>query len=169
MVVRCTQKLVSLLGRKRVRLVEAAASEDDWYAKLIWLDRRKCLLLAHADTLFPVFVADVRAAELRPFEERVVGWVEGALLEEGLPPDLLGRLDAREVVLAKTASRRVLGVMNEMAFTCAWRADQVGGFANLDVDELNHWLRRRLHSAGGDYREPLELALARLEQRQYKH
>jgi hypothetical protein len=88
-----------------------------------------------------------------------------ALLEEGLPPDLLGRLDAREVVLAKTASRRVLGVMNEMAFTCAWRTEEVGGLGNLDVDELNHWLRRRLHSSGGDYHEPLELTLALLEQR----
>lgn len=148
-------------------LVEAAASEDDWYANLLWLDRRKCLLLVHAGTLFPVFVADVRVAELRPFGERVVGWIEGALLEEGVPPDLLGRLDAREVVLAKTASRQVLGVINEIAFTCAWRTEQVGGVDNLDVDELNHWLRRRLHSTGGnDYHEPFGLALARLEQRQ---
>ncbi len=34
--------------------------DGDWYLNLLWFDRRKCLLLAHVGTLFPVFVADVR-------------------------------------------------------------------------------------------------------------
>lgn len=53
---------------------------------LVWLDRRKCLLVTHAGTLFPVFVADVRAAGLRPPGPYVVRIIEAELASEGLPP-----------------------------------------------------------------------------------
>ena len=63
MIVRCTAKLLNLLGKQT--LVVAPPSDDDWYANLLWLDRRKCLLITHAGTLFPLFIVAVRAADLR--------------------------------------------------------------------------------------------------------
>ncbi len=162
MILRCTKKLFGFLGERDLVLVEEPASEDDWYANLLWSDRRKCLLIVHAGTLFSIFVADVRAADLRPVGRRIVGLVEGALLEEGLPVDALGSLDPDDVRLAKTASRHVLGVMNEMALRCRWQIDQAGGLPNIKTAELNHQLRRGLHTKGGEYRVPLELVLARL-------
>src|SRR5207247_415481 len=51
---------------QRPRARESAAERRRLVHNLLWLDRRKCLLLTHAGTLFPVFVADVRAADLRP-------------------------------------------------------------------------------------------------------
>ena len=118
MVLRCTGKLLALLGGRAVALSEPPASDDDWYANLLWVDRRKCLLLAHAGTLFPVFVAAIRKAELRPLGVYLVERVEAELRSEGLPPDSLGRLDPDGVQLAKTASRSILGSMNEMAVHC---------------------------------------------------
>ena len=120
MVVRCTGKLLSLLGKQSVRLVEAPPSSDDWYANLLWLDRRKCLLITHAGTLFSLFVADIRVNDVRPFERHIVDLLTGALLDEGLPSDALGRFEPSEVRLAKTTSRHVLGVMNQMAFEIGW-------------------------------------------------
>ena len=38
--------------------------EDDCYADLLWPDRRKCLLLTHAVTLFSVFEPDEAKASL---------------------------------------------------------------------------------------------------------
>jgi hypothetical protein len=32
---------------------------EDWYANLLWFDRRKCPLLTHSATLFTIFEADV--------------------------------------------------------------------------------------------------------------
>jgi hypothetical protein len=58
-VLRCTKKLLDLLGRT-VSPTEQPSSGDDWYANLLRTDRRKCLLLVHVDTLFPVFRARVR-------------------------------------------------------------------------------------------------------------
>lgn len=164
-IMRCTGKLLNLLGRRTVILVEAPPREDDWYANLLWLDRRKCLLVVHAGTLFPILVADIRVADLRPINRYIVALLESALREERLPIDALGRLDPGEVQLAKTASRHVRGVMNEMALECGWQIDQAGGLANVNVAELNHDLRRRLHTKDGHYRVPLELVQEWLDRR----
>ena len=40
---------------------DPAPDAEDWYANLVWLDRRKCLLLTPAGTLFSMFEAGVRA------------------------------------------------------------------------------------------------------------
>lgn len=162
MVVRCTGKLLDLLGRRAIRLVEAPPSDDDWYANLLWLDRRKCLLATHAGSLFSLFVADIRAADLRPFERRIAELLAAALLDDGLPSDALGRLAPDEVQLAKTASKHVLGVMNQMAFEIEWVVDQAGGLWNVDIGDLNRHLHRSLHTKDGDYRVPLELVHKRL-------
>jgi hypothetical protein len=162
-VVRCTGKLLNLLGQRSVSLVEAPADDDDWYANLLWLDRRKCLLITHAGTLFSLFAADIRVTDLRPFERRIVALLEDALLEEGLPSDTLGRLDPDEVRIAKTASRPALGVMNQMTLEISWHTDRAGGLWNIDSDELNRHLRRSLHTKDGDHRIPLELVRERLQ------
>ncbi len=163
MVIRCTSKLLNLLSKHSVALVDAPPTSDDWYANLLWVDRRKCLLTVHAGTLFALFVADIRVSDLRPFERRIPELLAAALNKEALPIDVLGRLDPAEVQLAKTASRHVLGVMNQMAFEIGWHVDQAGGLESIEIDELNSHLRRSLHTKDGDYRVPLELVHERLQ------
>ena len=108
-IVRCTGKLLNLLGKRTVTLVDAPPSDDDWYANLLWIDRRKCLLIVHAGTLFPIFVPDIRISDVRPIGPRIVDLLIGELLEE-LPSTRSGRLAPDEVRLAKTASRHVKGL-----------------------------------------------------------
>ncbi len=55
MVVRCTRRMLDLLGGRAFRLTELPPAADDWYLNLLWLDRRKCLLLTHAETLWWVY------------------------------------------------------------------------------------------------------------------
>lgn len=163
-VVRCTKKLLELLGRA-VSSTEQPPGDDDWYANLLWIDRRKCLLLVHADTLFPVFRADVRVDELRPFGGYVVRVVEEELRAEELPLDVLGRLDAEDVHVARTASRSVLGFMNEMAFHVRYQIDSDGGLDACDTRSLNYRQRRTLHNRDGIYAEPLDLVAERIASR----
>src|SRR4051794_16716398 len=66
MILRCTKKMLGLLGRDRAALIETPPTEDDWYANALWVERKKCVLIVHSGTLFSVFAADVRAAEVRP-------------------------------------------------------------------------------------------------------
>jgi len=165
MTLRCTAKILTLLAARPTALDTPPASDDDWYLNLLWIDRRKCLLLTHAGTLFPVFVADIRKADITPIGPYVVSLIEEHLSSEGLAPDALGRLDPEDVHLAKTASRSILGVMNDTAVHARYRIDAMGGIDRIDTVFLSRFLRRSLHNRAGDYVTPLELVAqrARLE------
>jgi uncharacterized protein DUF6933 len=159
-VLRCTAKMLTLLGSRPRDLVTIAPSDEDWYANLLWLDGRKCLLLAHAGTLFSVFVSDIRKADLMPIGPSVVRFIHNELEAESFPLDRLGSLDFRSIALAKTQSRMVLGYMNEMARFCEYAVGDAGGLARCDARELNRELRRELHLSRRPpgYFVPIELA-----------
>ena len=144
-VLRCTAKMLTLLGARPRDLEAIEPSDGDWYANLLWLDGRKCLLLVHAGTLFSVFVPDIRKSDLVPVGPSVVSFIHTELEAENLPPDRLGAHDSRSIALAKTESRTVLGYMNEMARFCEYAVGDAGGLARCDAWELNHELRRELH------------------------
>ena len=162
MVVRCTKKMLDLLGGRSLTLVDLAATDDDWYLNLLWIERRKCLLLTHSGTLFSVFRADIRSADLRPLGESLVDAIEGELRAEQLPLETFSALAPHSVLVAKTASRRTLGFMTEMAAEIGDAA--AGGLPACDIGALNRRLRRTLHNRGG-YVTPIELVEARLATR----
>jgi len=153
-VLRCTKKLLDVLRPPEVSALEPC--DEDWYANLLVLDRRKCLLLTHAATLFSVFESDVRVGQLRSTREFVSGLLERELQEESLPTDTFGDTRSEALVVAKTADRSVLGCMNDMAFLAEVAVGQSGGLASLDDRALNRWLRRNINSAQ-DYRRPIDL------------
>ena len=153
--------MLDLLGRE-VTLSEPAPSDDDWYPNLLWIDREKCLLLTHSGTLFSVFRAGVRVANLRPLGDYIVEAIETELRAERLPADTFAQLGRDHVRIAKTASRSTLGYMKEMTFELEWNIANDGGLDHIDIDELNHALRRQLRSHGRDYARPLELVNERL-------
>jgi hypothetical protein len=157
----CTRGLLKLVGDRAGTLVEAEPGIDDWYANVFVIERRKCLLLVHADTLFSVLDTDVRVAELDNLGFYVATLVVDALASEGLAGTTLGPLDPSGVRVARTASRSVLGHMNEMTFEAHRLIAQDGGLRHTDPDGVNRRLRRGLHRRGGDYVVPLELAAAR--------
>ena len=155
---RCTARLLSPLRVSRPAVGEASA--DDWYANLLWLERRKCLLLTHAGTLFSVFVPDVAVAGLRPPGPFVVNALRRALRAEGLPSTALGDLDENAVTVAKTVDRRVVGTMNDHAALVEHLVATAGGLAGCDQVAVNHQLHRTINSLTG-YTPPLELVTSR--------
>ena len=154
---RCTAKVLALLGVSEPAIGEACAT--DWYAHLVWIDRRKCLLVTHAGTLFSVFMPNVTAAGLRPIGPPVVSAIQAALHVEGLPADTLGDLDPQQVAVAKTADRRILGTINDLAFTTEHVIATAGGLARCDIDALHHGLHRTINSITG-YIPPIDLVTA---------
>lgn len=85
MILRCTKKLLDVIGPEQLATQDADGDDDDWYANLLFLERRKCLLLTHADTLFTIFEPEVRASDLRSTQRLVAGMIEREVLAEGLP------------------------------------------------------------------------------------
>ena len=164
MVVRCTKKMLDLLGGRSVTLSELSPADADWYLNLVWIERQKCLLLTHAGTLFSVFRAGVRVADLRPLGNYLVDAIHAELRTERLPTDTFSQLEPENVRLAKTASRSTLGFMTEMAFELEWIITDNGGLRHSDMEALNHALRRMLWNRG-DYIRPIELVSQHLNAR----
>jgi len=117
-ILRCTKKLLAVVGPSLVAEPAPAPNGEDWYANLLGFNRRKWLLLTHPATLFSIFGADVGAADLRAAGPLVTRLIRRELRSEGLPPSTFADLDPDRVILAKTADRSVLGCMNDMAFLC---------------------------------------------------
>lgn len=113
-----------------------------------------------AETLFAIFVADIRKPDIVPFEVFIADRVREALAEEGLPTQTFGRLDPHDVAITRTASKKVLGTMNDMAVHIRYAAQDNGGVQNIDVAAVTHWLRNSLHR-GPDYIVPIEVTRER--------
>jgi hypothetical protein len=158
MLLRCTNRLLKLVG-EHPEPSDPGRSDDDWYANLIWIDRRKCLLLMHAGTRFPVVATDVRTPDLRPLTSFCVRLIAKALSDERLPRTSLGPLDPSEARIARTADRSVLGTMNRVVEEWRWLAQ--GAVGAIPDEVVNHQLHRTIVSIDGSYREPLELATER--------
>ena len=127
-ILRCTAKAAGLLGVAAA--ADIAADDSDWYMNLIWIEGRKNLLLTHAGTAFPIFVADIRKPDLHPLGEWLTQRIANALAHEHLPADALGPLDPEAVTVAKTISRQVLGYMNDTALAASWQIADAGGLAH---------------------------------------
>jgi hypothetical protein len=84
----------------------------------LWFNHRKCLLLTHSATLFSIFEADMRPADLRATGRLLTHLVGREVLSEGLPSRTFADLEPEKVILAKTAGRSVLECMNGMAVLC---------------------------------------------------
>ena len=164
MVVRCTKRMLDLLGGRSITLSELPPTDNDWYLNLLWVDRQKCLLLTHAGTLFSVFRAGVDSADLRPIGNYLIAAIETELRAESLPTDTFSELQPDSVWLAKTARRSTLGFINEMAFELRYHIANTDGLRRCDIDVLNHGLHRTLRNRG-EYVRPIELVTQRLASR----
>ena len=160
--VRCTAKALQLLGIRASLLPVVEPLTTTEYMNLLWFDRRECLLLTHAGTCFSVFAPDIRKADLDPIGPFLAEAITAALEDEALPHNVLGALDPGDTRIAKTASKRVLGVMNEIAYHLDYMLDRYGSVLDVDVITVNRQLQRTLHSHGRDYARPIDLARKRI-------
>jgi len=159
-VLRCTKKLLAVIGPSAISEPVPAPNPEDWYANLLWFDRRKCLLLTHVGTLFTILETDITASDLRSTGPFVFILIKRELLSEGLPPDVFDQPDSENFVLAKSTDRSVLGCMNDMALMCEHAITESGGLLYTDLAALNHSLRRNINSAR-NYERPIDLARER--------
>jgi len=144
--VRGTKKFLVRVGRPTEDPPPSTGRLGDWYANpLFW--RPQVVLFVSDQSLVPVLLPLAPAATVierfpAAFAEvaRAIGVNEGALNEE------LAEMES--VVLAKTASRSVLGTMNEFSYLAdayRWRHDEI------ELLDVALWLAEvpcRLRSGG---------------------
>lgn len=113
---RCTQKLLDRISLSPD--LEPAPPDTvlgDWYANLVRVGRTQLVLAVSERTLLPVVVP---AREGRTMARQVAEAIEPMLIAIGVPTDAANaeRVGMQDAVIAKTASRRVLGSLNDLAF-----------------------------------------------------
>lgn len=160
MIVRATKKLRDALKRVDLAEAEPDARGEVWYANLVTFSRQRWLLLMHEETLFPVVIRDVRAADLRRFAQLVTGEVAVAAGDAGLRVGTFGHLNPIGVRIAATDSKRMLGLLSRMHDDLDYAIQRAGGPKRVDIPDVNRFLVSTLlgDGSGRDYVRPIDLA-----------
>ena len=156
LVVRCTAKL---LARLKLRLVAVSLPSTtalgDWYATILPVRPAHLVLLVNESTRLPVVLP---ARELSTFAARIPEAITDVLRDLGVDPAAIDRERAAmaEIVFDRTASRSVLGTMNEHVFHMGMTRDAQ---PSMTEHALSMDLGRMLVTIPGHgYQHPSEFA-----------
>jgi len=137
LVVRATKKLLDRLGPVTLESGQTSTTRlGDWYASA-WAWRPQVALFVSEATLFPILMPLAPAATLLA---RFPDGLAQALAAHDVPEAFITQELSRmqDVRLGKTASRSVLGIMNEFTFL----AQTMRGDTTTDLTDLARWLAR---------------------------
>jgi hypothetical protein len=106
-----------------------------WYANLLFVDRRKCVLFVHAKTLASFLVGDLSRADMRKMNEVFRNGWGRYLLQEEFPASLVETLlnDYRELTPATAHDKTVLGSMNDLAANYKFEIPVMGSLKAEDL------------------------------------
>lgn len=154
---RCTRKLLNFLDIEPVEEPEAPTGAlGDWYANLVPTCAGDLIIFVNERSLVTVAIPVWEVENLVPlFRIRV----RNLLAMMGLPWDVIereiGHLDP--VQFAKTASRSILGSMNDMAWHYQVRAEEAQNEDDLRLSPVEFRLSQMPFSPL-DYRFPTDVA-----------
>jgi len=155
LMIRCTKKLRKEMGLKQPDLAPEESGDrpflGSWYANLIYIDRRKCVLFVNEKTLFNFIVPDVLKAHLKDLSVLFKIFLQCVLADEGFETHIREKILAEytEVGYANTENRSVLSSMNELAFHYKDYILADGGVRNCTVPGIIRDLNRMPMSAIG--------------------
>ncbi|MFA5824039.1 MAG: hypothetical protein WC853_13355 [Thermodesulfovibrionales bacterium] len=129
----------------------------NWYANLIRIDRRKCLLFTNEKTLYSFLIPKVLKANLKNIEQEFLINLSYNLQYEEFGLEVINRVmqEYKEIGFAKTSNRQVLGSMNELTFQYEVLIEQKEGLENIRIMELNKHINRTIMGAL-KYKHPIE-------------
>ena len=143
-IVRCTAKLLKELGTNQLTETSQSPSLWDWHANLLRIERKKWVLFTNDQTLYSFFVRFVKRPLPPDFVEMFRLGLFKSLMGEALTELLVENALRyhRNVVIARTKSRGVLGSMNDLAFQLKCLIEIMGGLARADLSEVNREMNR---------------------------
>jgi hypothetical protein len=155
-VIRCTQKLLDEMGPKASKL-PAPSNVPGWHANVFRIERHKCVLFTHDESLFSVFIPWLHKEDFLSLGETFSQRLFKTLLWHEFPQEQMEVIldTLREIQYGKSNNRSVLGTMNELRFQIEYFASDSGGLENLDLVELHFRINQMLFSANGS-KHPVE-------------
>lgn len=163
---RCTRKLLSVIGcPQSAETAEARPAPTrlgDWYANLLVIARQRALLFTNESTLYSFAVLGVRKATLTHLTKVFIEHLALNLADDGIPADVIQGVtgEYHHLEIAATASRHVVGSMNNVAALLERYVHDAGGVTGGAVRTINRQLNRMPHKPLG-----WAYAVERLQQR----
>ncbi|NCO68190.1 MAG: hypothetical protein COY75_09510 [Nitrospirae bacterium CG_4_10_14_0_8_um_filter_41_23] len=159
-IIHCTKKLLKELDVSLVepdKIPQPTEGLGNWYANLLRIDRRKCLLFTNEKSLYTFLIPKVLKANLKNIEEEFLIHLSYNLQNEGFGLEVINKImqEYQEIGFAKTSNRQVLGSMNEFAFQYEVLIEQKEGLENIRILELNKHINRTIMGAL-KYKYPIE-------------
>jgi len=116
MVLQATKKLQDFLGIKVISVPENIDSFSCWHANIFLLNRKKCLLITHNESLYTIFIYGVTKKDIPTLFEKIKKRISEQLRrDEFTLPQIANILKTLESIeFAKTSDRSVTGNMNNM-------------------------------------------------------
>ncbi len=138
---RCTGKVIKTLGLKPQDLFDARSSDSllgDWYVNEFFLDRRKTLIFMNEKTLLSFIIYGVKKSNLERFPVALIYGLEQLLTLEGFEKDEVERafIGYDKLEYTKTASRSVIGNMNDLVYFYKSLVESEGGLKEASVGEI---------------------------------
>jgi hypothetical protein len=140
--IRCTQKLLKFLEARARDLIAGDSDHGPigaWFAHLIWVERRKCILFTHADTLFSFVILEVVKNDVLHFGSFFTEGLYKCLSLHQFPSSQVSELveSSQPIVLSATNNRSVLGSMVDLSFQIDNFVWKQGGLQHCDMAQLN--------------------------------
>ena len=140
---RCTQSVQKMLGLGTGALAEVDESAPllgDWYVNLTTIDRRKCFIFMNEKTLLSFIVFGVKKNNTKHFIDIFqLGLVQTLALID-VPKELTIRIieGIEPIECTKTASRVLLGNLNDIVQRYHWYIMYDGGFGFCNLNDIIH-------------------------------
>lgn len=144
-VICCTAKLF-----KEIRIEPLQSIPDQvkgfhvWYANLLLIERRKCVLFTNAQTLYSFVVLGIKKPDFGNLNQVFLQHLIANFKAEDIGELYTAKLKIQppNVLFAKTQNRSVLGSMNDLAFQTEVVIDHRGGISDCDPIWLSQQLNR---------------------------
>jgi len=159
MILHCTQKLLKELGKPPLQTPdESNTGLGNWYANLLTIDRRKCVLFTNEKTLYSFLLPSVKKENLKNIADEFLINLNLNLQAEGFLIEVITKVMQQysDIGFAKTANKHVLGSMNE--FTFQYKDIIMNRYARIEQVkplELNKEVNRTI-MGGINYLKPVE-------------
>jgi len=138
---RCTGKVIKTLGLKPQDLFEVRKSDTllgDWYVNEFFIDRRKTFIFMNEKTLLSFIIYGVKKSNLEYFPAPLFKGLDQLLALEGFDKEVVNKVFAGydKMQYTKTASKRVLGNMNDLIMLYKVSINYGGGLKAVNIGQL---------------------------------
>ncbi len=165
-IIHCTRKLLKELDVTLVepdKISQPTGGLGNWYANLLKIDRRKCLLFTNEKTLYSFLIPNVLKKNITNIVEEFLINLSFNLQAEGFGLEVIRTVmqEYKGIGFAKTASKKVLGSMNQLAFEYEVFIEGKEGLENVKILEMNRDINRTILK-GIKFLHPIEALRALL-------